>query len=187
MLGKKEGQESGRSVKSVIAKLNANVLPQKKRFSPPKNILKHSLSMKSPPKSPRISQPKNRQKLRSLSNSVKKAGNSSKAPKSTGTTTSKASKSSNTPQRKHLKANKIRKIVEYFEHTTSSKPPDSPSKAKVEIDDIKDGTIARAIEEKKVELKNAFSILMEGAKQDLTPRKGKLKRLGNASVRNQRK
>ena len=95
MLGKKEGQESGRSVKSVIAKLNANVLPQKKRFSPPKNVLKHSLSMKSPQKSPRISQPKNRQKLRSLSNSVKKTGNSSKAPKSTGTTTSKVSKSSN--------------------------------------------------------------------------------------------
>ena len=89
-------------------------------------------------------------------------------------------------KRKPLKPNKIRKIVEYFEHTTCSKSPISHSKADTEIDDS-GGNVTSTVEEKKVDIKNAFSILMEGAKQDQTPRRGKLKRLGNASIRNPRK
>ena len=49
-----EGHSKGQSIKSVIAKLNANILPHKKHCSPPKSVKMHSNSPKSP-KSPRNS------------------------------------------------------------------------------------------------------------------------------------
>ena len=194
-------ENEGNKVKSVIARLNANVIPHKKHFSPPKSVNKHSKS----PKSPKLrnsgkvgvyggkslsqnrSPGKNVTNLKPLKLPTTPVRRSKigqkviKSPKSLPKSTSKSKKDKISV--KTIKENKIKKIIEYFEPLPKNVFTNSDQKPTCKtVDDSVDAKKDTSNGEKVV--MNAFSILMQGAPLT-TPKRGRLKRLGNASAKKQ--
>ena len=72
MLVGREDNNLGKIVKNTMAKLNANILPQKKQYSPPKNFWKHSMKIL-PNKSPKRCMPESQKlKAKTFINRIKR-------------------------------------------------------------------------------------------------------------------
>ena len=195
----KETKSLGKNVKNTIARLNANILPQKKQYSPPSLASKHSkkiLPNKSQRKGTAESQSlKGKMSKMSLSQSDKK-----KSLMSPKIVQSPRIKSANTPKsikklgikRKDdkkevnaLKDTKIRKIIEFFEPVGKPTPTED-QKCLRDSDVVVDG-IVDAVEKERAVVRNAFSILMHRGDNDASPKRNNLKRLGEASIKRYRR
>ena len=176
------GNNQGKNVKKLIAKLNANILPHKKRFSPPKSVLKHSCSPKTPRKY-------SSRRIETHGKSSLIGSNSVDSPKSSLQSSSQFKSSSKAKidkklvKGKILKESKIRKIVEYFEPISQKNSQDCvTSNADVETVDVMPDTVkdTEKGEEKKP---NAFSILMQGGSRSTPPGRRSTKRFGSSPTK----